>query len=479
MEQNALTGRGSYALGLTLVAALGGALFGYDTAVISGAVSALNWYFVAPRGLAETAANSLLGFTVSGALLGCILGGAVAGFMGNRFGRKRSLLVCALLFMVTSVGSAMPELGFAPVGEGGAGVLTQFILYRLIGGVGVGMVSVLSPMYIAEIAPADRRGRLVSVNQLAIIIGMLAILTINYLIARQGDDAWINRTGWRWMFGSEIIPAFFFFLLLLFIPESPRWLVMKGRDGEAALALGRLNGEVAAQRIIGEIRSSLGVAEGTLFAYGRRAILVGVLLAFFQQAVGINVVLYYGPEIFRNIGSGTDAALLQTLFVGVVNFLFTIVAIRTVDRAGRKPLQVAGAALMALSMAALGCVFLAQHMGLGALACMMVFMAAFAFSWGPVTWVQIAEMYPNPIRGKAMSVAVAVMWISNYLISWTFPMLDKSTLLTSWFHHGFAYWVYALMAALAVLFMWRLVPETKGKTLEQMESLWKPGGRAA
>ncbi|HUI09016.1 MAG TPA: D-xylose transporter XylE [Bacteroidota bacterium] len=474
MTHTERTGRGGYALGITLVAALGGALFGYDTAVISGAVGALNWYFVLPRGLPETAANSLLGLTVSGALLGCVIGGGIAGFMGNRFGRKRSLLVSALLFVVTSVGSAMPELGFAPVGQGGAGVLTQFILYRMIGGVGVGMVSLLSPMYIAEIAPAARRGRLVSLNQLAIIIGMLAILSVNYLIARQGDDAWINRTGWRWMFGSEVVPAVLFALLLLWIPESPRWLVMKGREGEAARVLARLHDETPAGAIVAEIRSSLGAARGALLAFGPRVILVGVLLAFFQQFVGINVVLYYGPEIFRTIGNPTDAAMLQTLLVGVVNFLFTIVAIRSVDRFGRKPLQIAGALVMAASMAALGFVFLAAHLGLGALICMMVFMAAFSCSWGPIAWVLIAEIYPNVIRGKAMSLAVAVMWVANYCVSWTFPMLDKSTLLTSLFHHGFAYWLYALMALLAALFMWKWVPETKGKTLEEMEALWRP-----
>jgi len=472
MEERTVAVHDSYTLRITLVATLGGLLFGYDTAVISGTVGALNWYFVMPRELPEIAANSLLGFTVSGALIGCVIGGAIAGFMGNLLGRKRSLLLSAVLFMITSIGSAIPELGFAPVGTGGYGVLTQFIIYRIIGGVGVGMASLLSPMYIAEIAPADKRGRLVSYNQLAIIIGMLLVYFVNYAISLQGDDMWINTVGWRWMFGSEMAPAALFFVLLLFIPESPRWLMMKSRNDSALAILRKINGDQRANEIGAEIRQSFGFQSARLLSFGARVIVIGVVLAVFQQFNGINVVMYYGPEIFKNLGSGTSAALLQTLIVGGVNFLFTIVAITTVDRFGRKPLQIAGALVMAAAMISLGFVFQATHLGLAALFCMLFFMAGFSFSWGPIVWVLLSEIFPNKIRGGAMSIAVAAMWISNYLVSWTFPMLDKSTALTDLFHHGFTYWVYGIMALFAAIFMRKWVPETKGRTLEEMEGLW-------
>ncbi len=471
--EHSIEGKGnSYAFRITLVATLGGLLFGYDTAVISGTVSALNYYFISPRGLSEISANSLLGFTVSSALIGCVIGGAVAGFVSNKLGRKRSLILSAILFMITSVGSAMPEIGFHPIGHGGYSVLSQFIIYRIIGGVGVGMASLLSPLYIAEISPADRRGKLVSYNQLAIITGMMAVYFVNYFISLQGNDNWINVIGWRWMFASEIIPAVLFFALLYLIPETPRWLVMKGRDEKAASILDRLSGSEAAKQIIAEVRESLAFKEGNLFSYGWKLILIGTVLAALQQFIGINVVLYYGPEIFKSMGSKTNAALLQTVIVGSVNLTFAIVAINTVDRFGRKPLQMLGASIMAVAMVALGFVFLSTNLGLAALLCMLLYMAGFSFSWGPVVWVLLSEIFPTAIRGKAMSIAVATMWISNYIVSWTFPMLDRSTSLTNIFHHGFVYWIYGLMAILAGLFMWKMIPETKGRTLEQMEKLW-------
>ncbi len=462
----------SYAFRITLVATLGGLLFGYDTAVISGTVGALNYYFVLPRGLAEISANSLLGFAVSSALIGCVIGGAIAGFMSNRFGRKKSLMISAVLFMITSIGSSIPEVGFSPVGHGGYMVLTQFIIYRIIGGIGVGMASLLSPLYIAEISPAHKRGKLVSYNQLAIIVGMLVVFFVNYFIACQGNDSWINVVGWRWMFASEIVPAFLFFTLLFLIPESPRWLMLKGYEGKALSVLNKINGEEGARQIAAEIRESAISKSGSLFSYGWKLIVIGILLSAFQQLVGINVVLYYGPEIFKSLGNGTNAAMLQTIVIGAVNLIFCIVAINTVDKFGRKPLQIAGAVIMAVAMIALGFVFLSMNLGIAALLFMILFMAGFSFSWGPVVWVLLSEMFPNKIRAKAMSVAVAVQWMTNYLVSWTFPMLDKSTFLTGLFHHGFAYWFYGVMAILAALFMWKIVPETKGKTLEQLEKLW-------
>ena len=463
-----------YLVLITIVATFGGLLFGYDTAVISGTVGSLKKFFVDPRLLDELAANSLLGFAVSSALIGCIIGGMSGGILALRLGRRTSMKLAALLFCLSAIGSAWPEIGFAGIGKGDHSFLSNFIVYRILGGIGVGLASMLSPMYIAEVAPAEKRGYLVSWNQFAIIFGMLVVYFVNYSIARQGNDTWLHEMGWRWMFASEIIPALLFFGLLFSIPESPRWLMLKNLPEKAKKVLVRINGEVKGENELIEIEKSIsGRTSGKLFSFGILIIVIGILLSVFQQFVGINVVLYYAPEIFRNIGSGTDAALLQTVLVGAINLIFTVLAILTVDRYGRKPLQIIGALGMAVSMISLGFVFYFKMMGIGALIFMLTYVASFAMSWGPVTWVLLSEIFPNRIRGRAMAVAVAAMWISNYFVSWTFPIMDKSSLLTDIFHHGFAYWIYGIMGILAALFVWKMVPETKGKTLEEMEKLWK------
>lgn len=462
---------GPYLLFVTMVATLGGLLFGYDTAVISGTVKYLGINFIDPLGLDETAASSLLGFLVSSALIGCVVGGLIGGFMATRLGRKRSLLVAAVLFIISAVGSAYPEMGFAPghMDE----FITHFVIYRIIGGVGVGLASMLSPMYIAEMAPAEKRGSLVSWNQFAIIFGMVVVYFVNYGIALSGDEQWITETGWRLMFLSETIPAVLLLLLLFFIPESPRWLVMKGREEKAAGIIRKVTGGDAAGEIA-DIRASLGgTVRSRLFSYGVGIVVIGILLSVFQQFVGINVVLYYAPEIFRNMGLGTNAALLQTIIVGIINMSFTVLAIFTVDRFGRRPLMIIGSLGMAVSMLTLGFTFFTGQMGILSLLAMLFYTASFAMSWGPVCWVLLSEIFPNKIRGQAMAIAVAAQWTANYLVSWTFPMMDKSTYLNELFHHGFAYWVYALMGILSALFIWKFVPETKGKTLEEMNGLFK------
>lgn len=463
----------AYLLRLTIVATLGGLLFGYDTAVISGTVSSLDSFFVLPFGLDEMGANARLGLVVSSALIGCVIGGILGGVVSKRLGRRNGLILAAILFLLSAIGSSMPELFLRPVGEADHTFIYIFITYRIIGGIGVGLASMLSPLYIAEIAPAKIRGKLVSMNQFAIIFGMLIVYFVNYYISLQGDDTWLSTVGWRWMFASEIIPASLFLFMLLFVPDTPRSLVLKSKPEKALQVLAKVNSPEEAKTILSEIQNTVVSHSGKLFSFGIGVVIIGILLSVFQQFVGINVVLYYAPEIFKTMGSGTDTALLQTIIVGAVNLIFTVLAILTVDKFGRKPLMVIGAIGMSLSMFALGTTFFVDAVGFGALICMLVYVASFAMSWGPVTWVLLSEIFPNKIRGKAMAIAVAAQWVSNYLVSWTFPMMDKNSYLVEQFNHGFSYWIYGLMGLLAVFLVWKFVPETKGKTLEEMEKMWK------
>lgn len=463
-----------YLLKLTLVATLGGLLFGYDTGVISGTVGSLDSFFVVPKGLSENAANAFKGFLVSSALIGSIIGGAFGGLISKKFGRRNGLVLAGILFLVSALGSAMPEMFLKPIGEADHTFSTIFIVYRILGGVGVGLASMLSPLYIAEIAPAKSRGRLVSFNQLAIVAGFMVVYFVNYFISRGGgSDAWLYAVGWRWMFASEVIPAGLFLLFLFFVPDTPRSLMLQNKPERALDVLVKVNGSEEAHNILWQIRGSIKQHSGKLLSFGWLVIVIGITLSVFQQFVGINVVLYYAPEIFKKIDPNTDGALLLTIIVGIVNFLFTIIAVRTVDRYGRKPLMVIGALGMAVAMFALGFVFFSGATGYLALGCMVLYVASFAMSWGPVTWVLLSEIFPNKIRGRAMAIAVAAQWISNYLVSLTFPMMDDSTYLTEQFNHGFAYWIYGLMAVAAMLFVWKFVPETKGKTLEEMEEIWE------
>jgi MFS transporter, SP family, xylose:H+ symportor len=459
--------------GLTLIAALGGLLFGYDTAVISGAVSAIDANFIDPRGLSETAAGSLSGFTVGCALLGCAIGAVVAGGLSQRFGRRGGLLVSAVLFVLSAVGSAYPEIGLGPVGSLGTSALVPFVIYRIIGGIGIGIASMLSPLYIAEIAPPAQRGQLVTYQQIAIVSGMTLVYFVNWAIAAQGDDAWVLSTGWRYMLLSGSIPAGLFLLLLLLVPETPRWLVMKGRKEEAHGVLLRLTNPTEARQVLDDIEGSVSHVSGKMFAFGGLVIFVGVMLSIFQQLVGINAVLYYAPLMFKNMGASTDVSLLQTIIVGVANIAFTIVALLTVDRWGRKPLLVLGALMMAVSMLTLGTLFATGNVGTIALVAVVAYIGGFALSWGPVVWVLLSEIFPNAVKSKAMALAVFAQWVANWFVSTTFKVLDSNSVLNAMFHHGFAYWIYGAMSLLAAVFVLRYVPETKGRTLESIQTLWK------
>jgi SP family xylose:H+ symportor-like MFS transporter len=463
-----------FILGLTLAAALGGLLFGYDTAVISGAVKAINFNFIQPQALSEDSKNWLLGTTVGIALLGCVIGAGAAGVLSSRIGRKGGLLVAAILFLVSSIGSGFPEFGWGIVGHEGAAALTPFLIYRVLAGIGIGMASMLTPMYISEIAPPQTRGLLVTIQQIAIVGGINLVYFVNWIIASQGDNHWILATGWRYMLASAAIPAALLFLFMLLVPDTPRYLVLKGRTGEARKLLNRLTDAATAEQTEREIEASLVVPHERLFAFGGLVLFIGIMLSVFQQFIGINAVLYYAPQMFENMGSSTNAALLEAVLIGGANTVFTLVAFFTIDRLGRKPLLIVGALVMAGAMLTLGTLFDIHEVGKWAVVASVVYICGFAMSWGPCVWVLLSEIYPNAIKGKAMAIAVAAQWISNFLVTQTFAVMDGNRHLNTLFNHGFAYWVYGAMSLLAAFLVWRYVPETKGRSLESIQQIWRP-----
>jgi len=451
-----------YITSITLVATLGGLLFGYDTAVISGAEKSVQAFLITSLGLSTL----VHGLTISSALIGCIIGGAISGLFSSVIGRKKSLMVAAVLFFISALGSGYPEFLFFEKGKVTLGLLYMFNFYRIIGGIGVGMASAIVPMYIGEISPAGIRGRLVSYNQFAIIFGMLVVYFVNWGIANGQTLEWINDIGWRLMFVSEAIPAALFGILLFVVPETPRYLTLKHRDDDALRILEKINDAKIAKEILNDIKNTVEHHSGKLFSYGKLVIIIGILLSVFQQFVGINVALYYAPRIFESMGAGKDGSMLQTVVMGLVNVIFTVVAIVTVDKWGRKPLLMVGSVGMAIGMFAIAGLAFFEVLGIGTLVFIIIYTASFMMSWGPICWVLISEIFPNKIRGRAVAVAVVAQWAANYLISSTYPAMME-------FSGTFTYGFYGIMSVLSFFFVWKMVPETKGQTLEELEKTWK------
>ncbi|MDR1527019.1 MAG: D-xylose transporter XylE [Dysgonamonadaceae bacterium] len=470
----------AYIISITLVATLGGLLFGYDTAVISGAEKGLEGFFLQATDFQYT--KILHGITSSSALIGCVIGGALSGFFASRLGRRDSLRIASVLFFLSALGSYYPEFLLFPKGVPSWDLLIAFNLYRVLGGIGVGLASAIVPMYIAEIAPSSIRGTLVSCNQFAIIFGMLVVYFVNYLIlgghthpiidksaegllsVNPASDPWTMASGWRYMFGSEAFVASVFGFLLFFVPKTPRYLVLIGQAPQALAVLTKVNGETKARQILAEIEATSKEKKEKIFAYGVAVVIIGIFLSVFQQAIGINAVLYYSPRIFESAGAGDG--MIQTVIMGIVNIVFTVVAILTVDKFGRKPLLIIGSIGMAVGAFAVAICDNFGVKGIVPVLSIIVYAAFFMMSWGPVCWVLISEIFPNTIRGQAVALAVAFQWIFNYIVSSTFPPLyDFSPMV--------AYGLYGAMCILAAVFVWKWVPETKGKTLEEMNKLWR------
>ena len=451
----------AYLFSIVLVAVLGGLLFGYDTAVISGAEKGLQAFFMGASDFQYT--DFMHGITSSAALLGCIIGSALSGLLASGLGRKKTLFVAGILFFLSALGSYLPEFLFFEKGVPTFGLLIAFNLYRVLGGLGVGIASALCPMYIAEISPARMRGTLVSWNQFAIIFGQLVVYFVNLVILGKhiapviesvasginqitngallaADANWSITTGWRLMFVSECVPAGLFTLLVLLIL-------------------------VSAGLITACVYIILYTLDFIPSAVGVKVVIIGILLSVFQQAIGINAVLYYAPRIFESLGMGNP--MLQTVLMGIVNITFTLVAVFTVEKLGRKPLLIVGSIGMAVGALGVAVTSVSETLPpVIAAVSIMVYSACFMFSWGPICWVLISEIFPNTIRSQATAIAVAFQWIFNFIVSSTFvPMYNMS--------HAFTYGLYCAMCVIAALFVWKFVPETKGKTLEEMNALWK------
>ncbi|MGV1681688.1 sugar porter family MFS transporter [Sphingopyxis sp. NJF-3] len=444
------------------VSALGGFLFGYDWVVIGGAKP----FYEASFGLTAPTDQA---WAVSCALIGCLAGAMASGAFADRFGRRRALLLAALIFAVSSVGTAL------------AHDFTSFVLWRMLGGVAIGMASGLSPLYIAEIAPAGSRGKLVCLNQIAIVIGVLTAQIVNWLIAQPvapaatlGEIAasWNGTTGWRWMFAAATVPAIGFLLGCLLIPESPRWLAQRGRWDESAAVLNRFGGAEYADRAIADIREAMATAPGRSLAAVvreprfRRVLVIGIVLAVLQQWCGINIIFNYAQEIFASAGYAVSDTLFNIVITGVVNCVFTLFALITVERWGRRRLLLIGCVGLTLIYLVLGACYLAGLQGWPLLLLVVAAIACYAMTLAPVTWVALSEIFPGEARGASMAVATTALWAGCFLLTYSFPLLNAAA------GTGLTFWLYALICVAGFVFIFRTLPETKGQTLEQIEQNW-------
>ena len=450
-----------FILGITLISAMGGLLFGYDWVVIGGAKPFYERFFDI------TNSPYLQGWAMSSALIGCLFGAVSSGYLAERFGRKIPLLVAASLFILSAFGTGIVDQ------------FTPFVIYRLIGGLGIGLASAISPMYIAEISPAAIRGRLVSVNQLTIVIGILAAQSVNYFIAEaipagasDSDilQSWNGQMGWRWMFWAELAPASLFFLLAFLIPESPRYLIKSGALSNAKSVLERIGGETYADDEEKNIEQNLKVTSSKVNAKEllspkiKPVLILGIVLAVFQQWCGINVIFNYAEEIFTAAGYSVGDMLFNIIITGTVNLVFTLIAMRVVDSWGRRKLMLVGSSGLALIYFILGGSYLLELHGMVVLVLVLLAIATYAMTLAPITWVVLSEIFPNRLRGAAMAVATTALWSACFVLTYTFPVLND--LLNA----GGTFWLYALICLSGFLFIRKKLPETKGKSLEEIES---------
>jgi SP family arabinose:H+ symporter-like MFS transporter len=450
----------SYLVSICLVSAMGGLLFGYDYVVIGGAKPFYEPFF------GITGRAFLQGWAMSCALAGCLAGAVISGWLSDKLGRKKLLILSAALFVAASLGT------------GSAGSFPLFVIFRILGGIGIGLASNLSPMYIAEITPANVRGRFVSINQLTIVIGILAAQLINWKIAQPVPPgattsdilaSWNGQTGWRWMFYACSIPAGLFFILMWFVPESPRWLAQNTVNHQKAKkVLTKIGGNEYSASEFAAIRETLTTNEKTNLKFlkqpGIKKLLVlGIVLAVFQQWCGINVIFNYAQEIFANAGYSVSDILFNIVITGCVNFIFTFVGMFTVDRLGRKSLMLLGAGGLAGIYAVLGSMYFFHIQGLPLLIMVVAAIACYAMSLAPVTWVVLSEIFPNSVRGTAMSIATFSLWAACFVLTYTFPVLNQLLKASGTF------WLYGLICVLGFVFIWKKLPETKGKSLEEIE----------
>jgi len=451
-----------FILGITLVSAMGGLLFGYDWVVIGGAKPFYERFFDI------TNSPYMQGWAMSSALIGCLFGALSSGYFSDRFGRKLPLITAAALFTI------------AAIGTGAANQFTPFIIYRLIGGLGIGLASAISPMYIAEISPAEMRGRLVSINQLTIVVGILAAQIINFLIAEKVPEgatnemilqSWNGQTGWRWMFWAGTVPAVLFFIFSFFIPESPRFLAKSGNWKAANATLERIGGTEYAIQKQKEIAETLQGTDSKIdwkvlkSKKIRPVLILGIVLAVFQQWCGINVIFNYAEEIFTSAGYSVGDMLFNIVITGTVNLIFTFLAMRMVDSWGRRKLMLLGSIGLAFIYFMLGTSYFFELKGLAILVLVMVAIATYAMTLAPITWVVLSEIFPNSIRGTAMAIATTALWIACFVLTYTFPILNK--LLNA----SGTFWLYGVICFSGFLFILKKLPETKGKSLEEIEKM--------